>query len=452
MGMNILPIVRKYDNRHLLCVRNRTILKFLHFPKGIKLLAVKKLILNCLLFVFAISVSKAEINGSMYQPSGEKSKLETDLLFWNNKITQSQNGHIYLSKLAAVKEKLFKLTGDISFLKSAERHRIQSLAHPMKDRAPQLCALGRNYISQHRFCDALDVTMEAAALQSQERMTNLMLFDIYLELGWGEDAEYQLNIIGMDRNFDYLIRRAKWEDGEGNLDLAVRYLERAAKLAESSRQQGQIHWIYSNLGDFYGHQGELVKSEEAFKRALAIDPSDAHSMKGLAWITYSDQRKTQDAIAIMEKITASKVSPDLLLLKSEMHKDLNNLKRSQELEKEALNLAMAEGYGRMYQLHIADMIKKERPEKALALIQDELKERPTPEIFAALAEVHYLMGDQRTAEIIATQNVWESTYEPKALLRILPIMKEGNQEIAQQIEDELSGATYELGPVTSQNI
>ncbi|MDX1685238.1 MAG: tetratricopeptide repeat protein [Saprospiraceae bacterium] len=400
-------------------------------------------------FVFGIfgSTQASSSLEALYQPQVPLQKNRSEIEFWKSKIKSNPNGYIYFGRLASAESRAFQLNGNIQHLKNAENHLLESLDHPAKDHVPLLCALARNYISQHRFCEALDILDEAATHRSEERMVKLLLFDVYLELGWNNEAKQTLNQLGMDRNFDYLIRRAKWEDGQGRLNLAVRYLERARKLAEKSNQKHQKAWIYSNLGDFYGHQGRIDKSKSSFIKALQIDPGDDHSLKGLAWIEYSHNDDPEKALQLLDRILSVKVSPDHLMLKAELLSYISRTQQANELKEVVFELAGSGPYGDMYNLLKAEfhLEKPHHAHKAIQLLEKEVQERSTPEIVAFLSYAKWKKGDLGEARKLAIDVIGQ-TFEPVALLHILAVIEDQNSR--DQIIKELKDARYELGPVT----
>lgn len=392
---------------------------------------------------------KASPLEALYQPSNSLNSHISEIEFWNSKVFTSSSGFVHLPQLAAVKQTTFGVNGNIQLLIEAERHLLQALDNPAKNKVPIMCALASNYISQHRFCDALDVMNEANMYDYDRRMIDLLLFDIYLELGWEKEAEHQLHTIGFDRNFDYLIRRAKWEDGNGRLDLAVRYLERARDMAERSKQPSQLSWIYSNLGDFYGHQGNLKASEASFQQALAMNPADAHSYKGLAWIQYSEHGNMTKAMDMLDKILEIKSSPDILLLKAQVYQSMDMPERATKLEMTAYQMMNDARYGRMYQLPLAHALAEQKNyDEALSLAVDEVDQRPTPETFAAMCNILWQANKKERALLLANEYVIGKTVEPKALLNILPVIMATNHE--KLIVEELAGTRFELGPVLFQ--
>lgn len=411
------------------------------------------LLIWTLLFVFGIgdgTQASSDLE-ALYQPQIPLHNVQQEIDFWNSKFNSNPNGYIYLKKMAKAESSAFALNGKIEHLITAEDHLRNALNHPAKDHVPTLCALAGNYISQHRFCDALDLLMTAASLRSEKRMVELMLFDVYLELGWDDEAEETLHSIGMDRNFDYLIRRAKWEDGQGKLDLAVRYLERARSLAEKSHQHSQLAWIYSNLGDFYGHQGKIDLSAESFKSALAIDPGDAHSLKGLAWIEYSHRDDPDKALELLNSILAIKSTPDLLMLKAEILAYMGQNSYSNQIKVAAVQKAMKPQYGKMYNVLMADHLVNEKQElsRAISMLETEIDERPTPELIANLSRAYWEHHDHSNALRLAKKVVGH-TYEPIALMNILPVLQD--DELRDEISEELKDARFELGPLKFEEV
>lgn len=56
-------------------------------------------------------------------------------------------------------------------------------------------------------------------------------------------------------DFDYLIRVSKRYDHKGYLSSAIRFMEKAMKKAEEANDKDLKVWSYTNLADFYGHNG-----------------------------------------------------------------------------------------------------------------------------------------------------------------------------------------------------
>ena len=153
--------------------------------------------------------------------------VQKDLEFWTEKINSTPNQYPYYSKMASANSQIFKLTGDIDQLKKAEEHLTIANAKTNFNNAGYLRALARNYISQHRFKQALDLLIKAEQNGEHLNRTQFMLVDVYLELGEMDKVESYLSKLKNFNDFHYLIRLSKYNDHLGNLDNAILYLENA---------------------------------------------------------------------------------------------------------------------------------------------------------------------------------------------------------------------------------
>eukprot|EP01090_Pellita_catalonica_P014485 TRINITY_DN3701_c0_g3_i1.p1 TRINITY_DN3701_c0_g3~~TRINITY_DN3701_c0_g3_i1.p1 ORF type:complete len:182 (-),score=35.45 TRINITY_DN3701_c0_g3_i1:25-570(-) len=152
-----------------------------------------------------------------------------------------------------------------------------------------------------------------------------MLFDVYLELGEPEKASEYLAEIENYADFDYLIRVSKWHDYKGDLSSAIRFMEKAMKKAEEANNKDLKAWSYTNLADFYGHNGQIKDSYKLYLKALELDNSNAYAKKGIAWIVYSHDKNPDEALRILDIISNEHSSPDYYLLKAEIAEFKNNL-------------------------------------------------------------------------------------------------------------------------------
>ena len=110
-------------------------------------------------------------------------KIEADYNFWKTKLKNTPNQYPYLAKIASAESKLFAATGNIDYLKKAEENLVKLNTITKYNNAGYLRSLARNYISQHKFKEALDVLEKAKTNGENLKGTQKMLFDVHLELG-----------------------------------------------------------------------------------------------------------------------------------------------------------------------------------------------------------------------------------------------------------------------------
>ncbi len=382
-------------------------------------------------------------------------KAKDENKFWKDKYKVHPEQSSYLGKIAASYSHLFAITGEISYLKDAEADYLKANEKANYSRPGLLKALAANYISQHKFKEALVLAKKAELIGDGLESTQKMIFDIQLELGNYDLAKTYLDKFVNMSDFDYLIRLAKWNDHQGHLDAAIKYLEKARAIAESSKLNGAKLWIYTNLADFYGHAGNIKASYNHYLKALAIDPSDAYAKKGIAWIVYSYEKNPDEALRILNSVSKTNKTPSYNLIKSQ----IADFKGDKVLKENELKLYQAEvknpSYGNMYNKYNVLLYTNENQnlQEAITISKTEVKNRPTPESYDLLAWSYFANGNIQEAYRIASNHVENKTFHPEALYHIAEIYKaNGDLDKAKEIKKELSANLYELGPVLAQKI
>lgn len=414
----------------------------------------------CICFLFAcqekqITHPKAYNTYLQHQDTSRKDLNTQHLQFWNTRIQQDSIQIIALGKSAQEYTELFETTGTIESLKKAELALQKAVdnAHIAKD--VYLRALAKNLISQHRFKEALYALAKAEKFHPNKRATQLMQFDVAMELGNYDNAQEYLNKLTDFSDFNYLIRLAKWKDYKGDLDATIHYMERAKSIAEYSNNEALKLWTYTNLADYYGHAGRIKDSYQHYLKSLAIDAGNAYAKKGIAWITYSHEKNPTEALRILEAIQKQHQSPDYFLLKAEIAEYQNDLTAKQKNIDAYFEIVQNPNYGAMYNTHTAEILlgEKERYDEALEIAQKEVANRPTPQSYDLLAYVYQQKGAYKKALEIAETYVANKTYEPLAQYHLAEIYKaNGLNDLVKSIRKELLEASYELGPVTTNAI
>jgi len=218
--------------------------------------------------------------------NGSLANAQKEVAFWSAKLLATPNQYPYLQKIAAANTQLFSITGNIEYLKEAETNLLQANKKTNYDNASYLRSLARNYVSQHRFKEALEILLKAEKKGENLQSTEFQLIDVYLELGNIKKAEEYLSNVKNFESFEYLIRISKFSDALGNLDSAISYLEKALKKIENSNKPELLEWTHTNLGDYYGHAGRLQDSYQSYLKALEINSNNSYAKKGIAWIVF----------------------------------------------------------------------------------------------------------------------------------------------------------------------
>ena len=383
----------------------------------------------------------------------EFTKGEID--FWQKKFNATPNQTSYLIQIASQYSKLFEITGNIDYLIKTE-NLLKQYNEAMKySTTGTIRSLARNYISQHRFKEALVLAKKALAIGDGMMQTQKLLFDINMELGNYAEAETNLNFIKDFRDFDYLIRLSKWNDHKGDLKTAIVFMEKAKVVAETNENKALKIWTYSNLGDLNGHDGNIKASYDYYLKTLDLEPNHSYALKGIAWIAFSHEKNTFEANRIIDNISKRHHTPDFYLLKAQIAEFENNSTAKNKNLNEYFTMLNTINYGAMYNkyntLIYAD--DKSTAAKALEIAKIEIDHRPTPDSYDLLAWSYYNLGDSKKALEIAEKYVVGKSFEPKLNYHLATIYKANNMtaKIA-PIKEELLKSTFELGPNLEKKI
>lgn len=374
---------------------------------------------------------------------------------WNSKIKPDSSQLMSFGIVGGEYNRFFQNTGDITYLKRSEQVLKKAVDIAAIGRAGYYRALARNYISQHRFMEALQMADAALASKNGTQQSQQLLFDVHMELGNYETAGAYLDSIKDMSDFDYLIRLAKWNDYKGDLNSTIRFMEKAVDKAEKAKNVSLQIWSYTNLADYYGHAGDIEASYHHYLKALALDSANSYAKKGIAWIVFSYEKRPLEAMRILDSVTKNYKAPDYFLLKAEiadyMGDDVKSLTNLEEYFKQVSN----PDYGDMYGAHNVSLYLNETGEfnKALRLAKKEVENRPTPESYALLAYTLFKLGRVHKAVDIVQNKIEGKTFEPQLLLYAAEVYKAaGKLDKVAMLKSELVGAEYELGPSAANDI
>lgn len=370
---------------------------------------------------------------------------------WNSKIKPDSLQLTSFSIIGGEYKRYFQQTGNIDYLKKSEQALkkavdIAALGKPTLQRA-----LARNYISQHRFKEALQLA-EASYLKGNGlNETQGLLFDIHMELGNYNTAEKYLDSLENRNDFGYLIRKAKWQDYKGFLEDTITLMEKAKQKAETTKNKELILWSYTNLADYYGHAGRIEDAYKHYLKSLEIDPQNAYAKKGIAWIVFSHEKNPKEALRILDSVTQDYEAPDYFIFKAEIAQYMNEDLKYKTLFNDYFTKLQNSNYGDMYNTYNVDFYlnTNQKFAAALALAEKEVSNRPTPESYSLLASTYLKMGAKAEALTLVEQEIEGKTFEPAVLYRAAEVYKaNGLNDKVMVLKEELIDAAYELGPVT----
>ncbi len=368
---------------------------------------------------------------------------------WNTKIRPDSMQLTSFGIVGGEYTRYFKETGDIGYLKKAEQSLKRAVAIAAIGKDSYLRALARNYISQHRFKEALVLANEAMELGGGANETKSLLFDVHMELGNYDLAETYLRGLKNLSDFGYLIRLAKWNDYKGDLNTTITFMENAKDKAISAKNEELMVWSFTNLADYYGHAGRIEESYEHYLKALELDANSAYAKKGIAWIIFSHDKNPGEAMRILDTVTATNGAPDYFLLKAEIADYMgDDQKRLNYLDKYFIAVKNT-AYGDMYNgYNVALFLEAtQQYDKAIELSLKEVANRPTPESYSWLGYSYLKNGEKEKAKEIMDAHVYGKTFEPVLCYQAAEVYRaNGERDKVTKLKGDLVDAVYELGP------
>ena len=390
-----------------------------------------------------------------YDVSNRIDEINTEIDSLKKILEDRPNNILDLAKIASLLDERFDLKANVEDLNESVRFR-ESVAKKtaIKPEGAQRM-LAQSYIKQHRFKDA-DSVMKSFTQEYASRESKYVLFDVAMELGRYDEAEKLLDELKNDSDYNYLIRSAKWNDYIGRLDNTIIAMEKAMKLAESSGNTGWKLWSYSNIADYYGHDGQVEKSYDHYLKTLELDPRNTYALKGISWVAFSKDGQADKALEIINKLQERHPSPDYLLSKAELIEFMGKEKESKALKNEFVAQVDRPEYGEMYNAYLIEELASGSPEeksKSLEIARKEIENRATPETYDLLGLA--LLENEQIEEALENHkaNVIGKTYEPVAQLHTAMIYRaNGMNAEAEELKKELLEAEYELGPVVIKEV
>ena len=385
----------------------------------------------------------------------ELEKSNTELGFWSHRLKADTGNFVDMLELASNHIKRFKQTGLPSDLHIADSFYNRVLAK-IKNTSPEIYfSIAQNAVTQHRFKDAWKALQLADSIGVNPYVINLLKFDVAMEIGLYPEAYTCLNKIKDEKKFDYLIRIAKLQDHNGMLVNAIEYMEKALVVAEKSAKKSLILWAKSYLADMYGHAGRVKESYKNYLDVLKIDSSYLYALKGIAWIAFSHDHNTTEAKRILNYILLQTNMPDLYLTLAEIAKYEGDTIEEDKNIATFLSIVNQPAYGNMYNKYLIDIYAADNKnsDKALALAEKEVSNRPTAETYGWLAWVNYKKGNLARAYELTNKFVINQSFEPHILLHAAFIYNaSGNKVKAENIAKECLSSSYELGPVQTKEL
>ncbi len=384
-----------------------------------KALFLTYIILNLLLGLFSCQQKNKPLISSKYIDSlltintlsSREKSLDADIRFWKNRYdsdkTSETNTQIYAGMLSSK----FHLYGNIADLKLAE-NLIQEIYKNQKIKESGLARSLANYSGlQHRFNEASDLANKALEIGDNKYESLLLQFDSAFELGKIDQAKILLYKIKKKYEYAYYFRLSKMNHYDGDLEKAIQSMEQAASLSQGNIYLEQA--ALSNLADLQLHSGDYEQATVNFKKSLAIDHSDFHSIKGLGIIAQNHDKNLQLTEKIFKYLAKKTASPDIYFNLIQLAQSAGNkvleIKYAEVFTQKASELV----FGNMYNKYLIELNEGvlANPKAMLEIAEKELKNRNTPQTNSWYAWALYKNNKKAEALSIYQKKVAEKPLE-----------------------------------------
>ena len=382
------------------------------------------------------------------------SDAKEQLRFWEGRLRRDTGNYVDMMEMARCHLCIFKNEGNVTHLAKADSL-LKRSSEKLNGKDPEiLFAIAQNSITRHEFRQAGHYTQKAGQTMGDQYIYHLIGFDTKMEMGDRVMASKVLDRLADKSSFDYLIRKSKLEDQHGNLEDAIKWMEKAFEEVKESNSSLYC-WSLSNLADMYGHAGRIKDAYNAYLKVLQRDSGYTYALRGIAWIAYAHDHNGRDAKRILEFILSQSNQPDVLLQLAEIEVWEGNTAARLNYVTKFVDEVKKPGYGEMYNRYLIMVYTDVLPdlEKALQLAEKEVTSRATPETYDWLARVHYKRGEIDKAWELINNFVYKRNFEPEALLNTAMIfLAAGEKKKARALLKECLDSSFELGPVTTKFI
>ena len=379
--------------------------------------------------------------------------LEADIQFWEDRSRQHPDDEIPVIKMAQLYAARFKQQGNYGDILLSDKLYHQVLDQQAVPSAAICQALAQNAITQHQFQQAKVYAEQARATGERQAASTLVLIDVALELGDDDRADALLQSFTNQHSFAHLVRQSKLSDHRGDLDTSIKIMEKAFDRIKGNADL--YCWSLSNLGDMYGHAGRVDDAYNAYLAVLKTDPTYDYALKGIAWIALSHDRNYGEAKRIIEVLRERKQMPEADLLLAE----IAEMEGNQEVKKAHLTRFVqtvnTPGIKTMYHKYLAEIYAEDIVDVngSLAIANEEVTSRPTPQSYDLLAWSLLHAGQVERALEISRDYVQDRTSEPDALYHTGMIYLANRQpKKAVEFLKAAEESAFELGPVLTNKI
>lgn len=352
---------------------------------------------------------------------------EGDLAFWKKRMDSLPDNYVNGPKYASALALRFRLYGDIHDLIQADSLLKQSNAANQEKEDGLLYTLANLATLQHHFKESYGYAQKGINTGDNKYGGKMAIFDAVFELGAYDIAGGIIRTIKPDNTYPYYFRRSKYEHYHSSLDTAISYMLKAAAASQGNKYLEQA--AISNAADLYIHAGDLQKSNDLFRKSIAIDAADFHSIMGIGWIALMHDNNDSLARKVFEFAHSHLLSPDPLLKLMYTFQQKKDSANEKKMANEFVAEASQPEYGQMYNKYLIDIYTSvlSNTQRAVELAKNETESRPTPQTYAWYAWALIKNNEKEKAGSVFSQFISGKPLEGLELYYMGKLMQESGK-------------------------
>jgi tetratricopeptide (TPR) repeat protein len=192
-----------------------------------------------------------------------------------------------------------RTTGDHAYYDKAALQLLEDVLEEEPQNVDALCGKAGIYLSAHRFADALQIALQAKAINPRMAYVYGLLVDAYTELGeYTKAVEMADSMVAIRPDIRSYARVSYLREIHGDYPGAIQVMDMAVKAGLPGLEQ--TAWVRVNLGQLYEHTGQLLEAEMQYRQTLAERTNYAYALAGLGRVEKAKGNYTS-AIQYLEK-------------------------------------------------------------------------------------------------------------------------------------------------------
>lgn len=220
-----------------------------------------------------------------------------------------------------------RITGDPSSYPQAESMLRRSLDLDPTGNLAAITGSGALALARHEFEAARAWGERGKSLDRHDSSIRGVLVDALIELGRYDEAFDELQqMVDLRPDLASYARVSYARELEGDSGGAVGAMELALGAAGTAADRA---WAYHQLGDLHFNEGNLDPAEQAYRLALASDPSFIPPVAGLGRVAAA-RGKIRDAITRFERVVASFPAPEHVAVLGDLYARAGEQERARQ--------------------------------------------------------------------------------------------------------------------------